>query len=159
MRAVIQRVSEASVTVDQAVIASMELGLLVLLAAGKGDTSKEVDWMVEKITGLRIFPDAEEKMNRSLIDVGGSMIAVSQFTLYGDCRKGRRPSFVHALAPAEAEKLCNLFIERVRGKGIACGSGVFGAHMQVSLINSGPVTLLVDSAVSRRGGNGGFQNL
>lgn len=156
MRAVIQRVSEAKVAVDQKECARMGPGLLVLLAAGQGDGEKEVDWMAEKIINLRIFPDDQERMNRSLLDSGGEMIVVSQFTLYGDCRKGRRPSFVHALEPEAAERLCEMFIRKVRSQGISCGSGVFGAHMQVSLVNDGPVTLLVDSALPRRKGAKGF---
>lgn len=158
MRAVIQRVSEANVTVEGKETAGMGRGLLVLLAAGQGDTEREVDWMVDKIVNLRIFPDEQGKMNRSLMDIQGEMIVVSQFTLYGDCRKGRRPSFVHALEPQAADRLCNLFTERVRARDIPCGSGVFGAHMTVSLKNDGPVTLLVDSAVPRRAGVGGFSH-
>jgi D-tyrosyl-tRNA(Tyr) deacylase len=156
MRAVIQRVSEARVTVDERDCASMGKGLLVLLAAGQGDTDKEVDWMADKIVNLRIFPDDQDRMNRSLLDSGGEMIVVSQFTLYGDCRKGRRPSFVHALQPEAAEELCEKFTQKVRSLGIPCGSGVFGAHMLVSLVNDGPVTLLVDSALPRRSGKKGF---
>jgi D-tyrosyl-tRNA(Tyr) deacylase len=156
MRAVIQRVTGARVVVDGRETASMGRGLLVLLAAGQGDTDREVSWMADKIVNLRIFPDDQDKMNRSLIDMQGEMIVVSQFTLYGDCRKGRRPSFVHALEPQAAENLCSRFIERVRALGISCGSGVFGAHMQVSLTNDGPVTLLVDSSVPRRSKTTGF---
>jgi D-tyrosyl-tRNA(Tyr) deacylase len=156
MRAVLQRVSEARVTADDRECARMGPGLLVLLAAGQGDTEKEVGWMVEKTLGLRIFPDAQGRMNRSLLDSGGEMIVVSQFTLYGDCRKGRRPSFVHALEPQEAERLCDQFVQAVRSRGVSCGSGVFGAHMRVSLVNDGPVTLLVDSALPRRSGAQGF---
>jgi D-tyrosyl-tRNA(Tyr) deacylase len=156
MRAVVQRVSEAKVTVGDRECARMGKGLLVLLAAGQGDSAKEVDWMAEKIINLRIFPDDQDRMNRSLLDSGGEMIVVSQFTLYGDCRKGRRPSFVHALEPQAAEKLCEQFIQAVSSKGISCGSGVFGAHMQVFLVNDGPVTLLVDSALPRRKGAKGF---
>jgi D-tyrosyl-tRNA(Tyr) deacylase len=159
MRAVLQRVSEARVTVDDQDRARMGPGLLVLLAAGQGDTEKEVDWMAEKIVNLRIFPDDQGRMNRSLLDSGGEMIVVSQFTLYGDCRKGRRPSFVHALEPQEAERLCEQFVRSVRSRGVSCGSGVFGAHMQVLLVNDGPVTLLVDSALPRRSGAQGFGEL
>jgi D-aminoacyl-tRNA deacylase len=146
MRAVLQRVSEARVVVEGRETAAIKAGLLVLLAAGRGDTEQEVRWMVDKITDLRIFPDAEGKMNRSLLDAGGAMIVVSQFTLYGDCRKGRRPSFIAALEPQAAAQLYDLFVAQVRSRGIACGTGVFGAHMQVGLVNDGPVTLLVDSA-------------
>lgn len=157
MRAVIQRVSEAKVLVGDQESARIGKGLLVLLAAGQGDSAKEVEWMVEKIVNLRIFPDDQDRMNRSLLDSGGEMIVVSQFTLYGDCRKGRRPSFVHALKPEEAEQLCDLFIQKIRSRGITCGSGIFGAHMLVSLVNDGPVTLLVDSALPRRKGAEGFR--
>jgi len=157
MRAVIQRVSKAMVTVADRETARIGKGLLILLAAGQGDGEKEVKWMAEKIVNLRIFPDDQDRMNRSLLDMGGEMIVVSQFTLYGDCRKGRRPSFVHALEPEEAEKLCGLFMQEVRSRGITCGSGIFGAHMLVSLVNDGPVTLLVDSALPRRKGAEGFR--
>jgi len=150
MRAVIQRVSQAQVTIDGQQIAAIDKGLLVLLAAGKGDTPKEVAWMAEKIPNLRIFPDQNDKMNRSLLDLQAAMIVVSQFTLYGDCRKGRRPSFVNALEPRAAEKLCDMFIQKIQALGISCQTGKFGANMMVSLTNDGPVTLLVDSAVSRR---------
>ena len=156
MRAVLQRVSEAKVTVDDKECAGIGKGLLVLLAAGQGDSNKQVDWMAEKIINLRIFPDDQDRMNRSLLDSGGEMIVVSQFTLYGDCRKGRRPSFVHALEPEAAEKLCEKFVQSVRSRGVSCGSGVFGAHMLVSLVNDGPVTLLVDSSLPRSKGAKGF---
>ncbi len=151
MRAVIQRVTQAEVTVAGERIAAIGPGLLVLLAAGRGDGEAQADWMADKVTGLRVFADADGRMNRSLLDVGGAMIAVSQFTLYGDCRKGRRPSFVGALEPAAADRLIDRFVERVRTKGVDCGSGRFGAHMRLSLVNDGPVTLLVDSAVPRGG--------
>lgn len=156
MRAVLQRVLEAKVTVEGRERARMGPGLLVLLAAGQDDTEKEVDWMADKIVNLRIFPDDHDRMNRSLLDSGGEMIVVSQFTLYGDCRKGRRPSFVHALEPRAAEGLCEDFIQAVRCRGISCGSGAFGSHMRVHLVNDGPVTLLVDSALPRRQGARGF---
>lgn len=156
MRAVIQRVAEARVVVEGQETARMGRGLLVLLAAGQGDSDQEVSWMADKIVNLRVFPDEQGKMNRSLIDLPGEMIVVSQFTLYGDCRKGRRPSFVHALEPRAAETLCSRFVERVQALGIPCGSGVFGAHMQVSLTNDGPVTLLVDSSLPRRSRTSGF---
>jgi D-aminoacyl-tRNA deacylase len=150
MRAVLQRVSEARVAVEGRETAAIGPGLLVLLAAGQGDTEQEVAWLVDKITGLRIFPDAEGKMNRSLLDAGGAMIVVSQFTLYGDCRKGRRPSFIGALEPGAAKRLCDLFVAQVLSRGISCGAGVFGAHMQVALVNDGPVTLLVDSPATSK---------
>jgi D-aminoacyl-tRNA deacylase len=158
MRAVIQRVSQAQVSIDGQQTAAINKGLLVLLAAGKSDTPKEVAWMAEKIPNLRIFPDESDKMNRSLLDIQAAMIVVSQFTLYGDCRKGRRPSFVQALEPQAAEKLCDLFIEKIRAQKISCQAGQFGANMMVSLTNDGPVTLLVDSSVSRRQSAEGFAN-
>jgi D-tyrosyl-tRNA(Tyr) deacylase len=158
MRAVIQRVAEAKVEVEgnQSAPAVMGPGLLVLLAAGQGDTLETADWMAEKIIGLRVFPDAQQKMNLGLSEVGGEMIVVSQFTLYGDCRKGRRPSFVGALQPEAAAPLIDRFAEEVRKRGIRCGTGVFGAHMRVTLVNEGPVTLLLDSAQPRRAATGGF---
>lgn len=153
MRALIQRVSNAGVKVESRQIARMGRGLLVLLGAGEGDGDHQVEWMADKIINLRIFSDQEGKMNRSLLDIGGEMIVVSQFTLYGDCRRGRRPSFAHALEPGEATRLCDRFVEVVRAEGIPCGTGEFGAHMLVELVNDGPVTLWIDSAVSRRAGN------
>jgi len=152
MRAVLQRVSEARVTVEGKAVSSIGRGMVVLLGIGAGDTDRAVDWMVEKILHLRFFPDEADKMNRSLMDIRGEMIVVSQFTLYGDCRKGRRPSFVQAMEPVGAEHFCNLFVDQVRAQGVGCHTGVFRANMQVSLTNEGPVTLLVDSALSRREG-------
>ncbi len=156
MRAVIQRVSWASVEIEGKKTAQIGPGLLVLLAAGQGDSETQADWMAEKIAHLRVFPDDQGRMNRSLLDSGYEMIAVSQFTLYGDCRKGRRPSFVHALEPEAASLLVDRFVHEIAKKGIRCGTGEFGAHMHVELLNDGPVTLLVDSAVPRRAGTGGF---
>jgi len=156
MRAVIQRVSRASVDVEGEKTAQIGLGLLVLLAAGQGDSDAQADWMADKIAHLRVFSDEQGRMNRSLLDTGGEMIAVSQFTLYGDCRKGRRPSFVHALEPEAASRLVDRFVDKIEKMGIRCGTGEFGAHMHVELVNDGPVTLLVDSAVPRRAGTGGF---
>jgi D-tyrosyl-tRNA(Tyr) deacylase len=158
MRAVLQRVSRARVTVDDREVASMGAGLLVLLGAGGGDSDAETEWMVDKIVHLRVFPDDSGRMNRSLLNAGGEMIVVSQFTLYGDCRKGRRPSFAHALEPGEAERLVDLFASRVRDRGVSCGTGVFGAHMDVEMVNDGPVTLLIDSAVARRAKGQGFSD-
>ncbi len=146
MRAVVQRVSWARVEVGSEPLGAIGPGLLVLLAAGLGDTERDVAYLAEKVVHLRIFEDAAQHMNRSLLDVGGQLLVVSQFTLYGDCRKGRRPSFVGALAPGEAARLCDLFCERCRGLGITVATGRFGAMMDVSLCNSGPVTLLLDSA-------------
>ena len=156
MRAVIQRVREASVEIGGKRTASIEKGLLVLLAAGKEDTDKDISWMADKIAGLRIFPDDTGKMDLSLLDTGGAMLVISQFTLYGDCRKGRRPSFAHAMPPEQAEPLCQRFVEHIEQSGIPCATGVFGADMQVALVNDGPVTLLVDSSVPRRRSKGGF---
>ncbi len=156
MRAVIQRVTQARVRVGDETTAAIERGLLVLVAAGQGDEDKDAVWLADKIVGLRIFPDEADRMNRSLMDAGGEVIAVSQFTLFGDCRKGRRPSFVGALEPEQAERLVERFVARVREQGVKCGTGRFGAHMQVELVNDGPVTLLVDSATSRRSSKNRF---
>ena len=145
MKAVIQRVRRASVTVDGAVSGAIGSGLLVLLGVGKGDTEAAADYLATKIAGLRIFPDAEGKMNLSLVDAGGAMLVVSQFTLYGDCRKGRRPSFDAAAPPDEARRLYEYFVSRVRAANIQVETGVFQAHMDVELLNDGPVTLIVES--------------
>jgi D-tyrosyl-tRNA(Tyr) deacylase len=144
MRAVVQRVSEASVSVDESVVGVTGPGLLVLLGAGEGDDTKDVDYLVQKICGLRIFEDGDGKMNASVVDVGGSLLVVSQFTLYGDCRKGRRPSFVHALEPEAARALVDRFAEGASAH-VPVQTGQFQAHMKVSLVNDGPVTLLIDS--------------
>ena len=156
MRAVLQRVSRASVSVAGEERAAIGNGLLVLLAAGREDTEKDVAWMADKIVGLRVFEDELGKMNLSVKDVHAEMIVVSQFTLYGDCRKGRRPSFVRAMEPDSAALLCDMFTQCVRAAGVRCGTGEFGAYMAVALVNDGPVTLLLDSAVPRRSGTGGF---
>jgi len=145
MRAVCQRVSRASVTVDGKVVGSIGPGLLVLLAAAKGDGAEQVRWMAEKVVGLRIFPDAQGRMNLSLTDFRGEMLVVSQFTLYGDCRKGKRPSYSEAAPPAEAEALYRTFVDGLRALGIPVQEGIFGAMMLVELVNDGPVTLIVDS--------------
>jgi D-tyrosyl-tRNA(Tyr) deacylase len=120
-------------------------GLLVLLGAGDGDGDRDVEWMAQKVVHLRIFEDEQQNMNRSLLDVGGALLVVSQFTLYGDCRKGRRPSFVSALEPREAERLCDLFAAHCREAGVTVETGRFRAMMDVELSNSGPVTMLLDS--------------
>jgi D-aminoacyl-tRNA deacylase len=147
MRAVVQRVSSARVTVDGQEVGAIARGLCVLLGAGRGDGEAEVSYMVEKIAHLRIFPDEGGRMNRSILDIGGGVLAVSQFTLYGDARKGRRPAFLDALEPAAAERLYESFLAGLRGAGIAAvASGVFRAEMEVELVNDGPVTILVDSA-------------
>ncbi len=145
MRAVVQRVKESSVTVDDNVTGKIGPGLLVLLGVKKQDTTAEADYLAEKIINLRIFKDDAGRMNRSLLEIGGEMLVVSQFTLYGDCRKGRRPSFVDAAGPEKANALYEHFVEEVRRKGITVATGQFRAMMAVSLINDGPVTLIVES--------------
>ena len=145
MRAVCQRVSRSTVAVDGKVVGSIGPGLLVLLAAAKGDNAEQVRWMAEKIPGLRIFPDTEGKMNLSLIEVTGEILVVSQFTLYGDCRKGRRPSYDQAAGPDTAQRLYDDFVITLRSLGIVVATGQFQAMMEVELVNDGPVTLLLDS--------------
>ncbi len=145
MRAVVQRVSRASVKVDGFVTGEIANGLLVLLAVGQDDEPPDADYLADKIVGLRIFEDADEKMNRSVVDVGGAVLAVSQFTLYGDVRRGKRPSFDAAARPEPARELYERFVNHVRLLGVRCETGVFQATMQVELVNSGPVTILVDS--------------
>jgi len=146
MRAVVQRVAEAKVVVDQAVISAIGEGLLVLLGVSCDDTSDDVQYMVDKIAHLRIFPDAEGKMNLSVAEVGGEVLVVSQFTLYGDCRKGRRPSFSSAAKGELANALYQEVVSGIRSSGLPVQTGEFGADMQVHLINDGPVTLLLDSS-------------
>ncbi len=146
MRVVVQRVTEARVRVEGDVIGEIGLGLLLLISAGEGDTLADVDWIVNKILNLRVFPDEQDRMNRSLLDVGGELLAVSQFTLHGDCRKGHRPSFVKALVPDAARNLFDAAVERLRNGGmVRVATGRFGASMAVELVNDGPVTLLLDS--------------
>ena len=145
MRAVVQRVASSRVTVDERVTGEVNKGLLVLLGVTHDDTSKDVDYMVDKVTNLRIFEDENDKMNLSLKDIGGEVMAVSQFTLYGDARKGRRPSFSDAARPDVANPLYEEFVEKLRAQGITVGTGVFGAHMMVELTNDGPVTILLES--------------
>ncbi len=145
MRAVVQRVLEAKVTVDNATKGKIGKGLLVLLGVQEGDTREDVRFVVEKLIGLRCFADEEGKFNRSVEQVGGSVLVVSQFTLLGDCRKGRRPSFSDAARPDLAEALYKEVVAQIRAKGIPVETGEFGAHMLVSSINDGPVTLLLDS--------------
>jgi D-tyrosyl-tRNA(Tyr) deacylase len=146
MRACVQRVSEAFVTVDGAETGRIGRGLVVLLGVGPNDGDDEVRWLAEKIVGLRVFEDDAGKMNRSLADVGGAMLVISQFTLYGDCRRGRRPSFTGAAPPELAEKLYEAFVDVVKGSGIEIATGRFREHMMVSLVNDGPVTLWIDTA-------------
>lgn len=145
MRAVIQRVKHASVTVDGQIIGQINEGILLLLGVGKHDTEKDLDYILEKSINLRIFRDDEDKMNLSLLDVGGQLLVVSQFTLYGDARKGRRPSFMNAKHPDEAKPMVDLFIEKARARGIDTHTGQFGAMMDVELLNDGPVTILLES--------------
>jgi D-aminoacyl-tRNA deacylase len=146
MRAVVQRVSHAKVSVGDEITGNIELGLLVLLGVGLGDTRSEADYLAEKIIGLRIFDDAAGKMNLSVTDVGGALLVVSQFTLYGDVRRGKRPSF-DAAAPLElARQLYEYFVEKIRAAGLRCETGRFQETMQVELVNEGPVTILLDSA-------------
>jgi len=145
MKTVIQRVSHASVTIDEVVKGEIQKGFLVLLGITHSDTEKDVKWMVEKISGLRVFEDENGKMNLSLEDVGGELLLVSQFTLYGDAKKGRRPSFIDAARPEKAIPLYEKFVELAKEKGIEVATGEFGADMKVSLLNDGPVTLIVDS--------------
>ena len=145
MRAVVQRVASSRVTVDERVTGEVKKGLLVLLGVTHDDTSKDVDYMVDQVTNLRIFEDENDKMNLSLKDIGGEVMAVSQFTLYGDARKGRRPSFSDAARPDVANPLYEEFVEKLRAQGITVGTGVFGAHMMVELTNDGPVTILLES--------------
>lgn len=145
MRAVIQRVSSADVKVGDRTVGSIGCGLLVLLAVHRLDTKADADWLVNKIVRLRLFPDGEQKMNLSVSDVGGQILAVSQFTLYGDCRRGCRPSYSHSAPPDSARELYAYFVERMRTSGLVVQEGEFQAHMQVSLLNDGPVTVIVDS--------------
>ncbi|MDN5351736.1 MAG: D-aminoacyl-tRNA deacylase [Clostridiales bacterium] len=145
MRAVVQRVTRSSVTVDGVTTGEIEGGLNVLLGVSAEDTEADAEYMAEKIANLRIFEDEDGKMNRSIIDAGGSMLCISQFTLYGDCRKGRRPSFIEAAQPDRAVVLYEHFMSEVRRLGIEVASGVFRAHMKVSIENDGPVTLIIDS--------------
>jgi len=145
MRAVIQRVSEASVRVDGALVGQIGRGFLVLLGITHSDGEAEAVWLAKKVAGLRLFEDAEGKMNLGLAEVGGAVLAVSQFTLYGDARKGRRPSFVEAARPEQAQPLYEQFCTALRSEGIPVAQGIFQAHMQVALINDGPVTLVVET--------------
>ena len=146
MRAVVQRVSSSSVTVDGSVIGKMKQGLLVLLGVTDTDTAEDVQYICEKVSHLRIFEDEEDKMNLSVMDVGGEVCVVSQFTLYGDARKGRRPNFMKAAPPTMAERLYLEVVEAFKEKGLPVSTGQFQAHMQVSLVNDGPVTILLDSS-------------
>jgi D-tyrosyl-tRNA(Tyr) deacylase len=145
MRAVVQRVSRSAVHIDGDPVGQIGSGLLVLLGVAREDQRAQADYLAEKIVNLRIFEDDDGKMNRSLLEVGGAMLVVSQFTLLGDCRKGRRPSFVTAAEPEMAKRLYAHFVDRVRRHGVPVQTGRFGALMAVSLINDGPVTLILDT--------------
>ncbi|MFF2016826.1 D-aminoacyl-tRNA deacylase [Paenibacillus sp. NPDC058177] len=145
MRVVVQRCKEAKVTVNGEVTGAIGEGLMLLVGVTHGDTEKDAAYLAEKIAGLRIFEDEAGKMNFSVTDTGGAILSVSQFTLYGDCRKGRRPNFMAAAAPAEAEQLYAYFNRELVARGLQVGTGVFGAMMDVSLVNWGPVTLILDS--------------
>ena len=147
MKAVVQRVKSASVTVDGEVKGSISQGLMVLVGIGRDDTVKDAEWIADKIVNLRIFETEEGKMDKSLLDIGGELLLVSQFTLYGDCRKGRRPSFSDAMEADKARAFFEKFVEIARTKVARVETGVFQAMMDVALINDGPVTLLLDSTV------------
>jgi len=146
MKAVIQRVSRAQVRVEGQIVGEIAKGILLLLGVGKGDTKAQADSLLDKIVNLRIFEDAGGKMNLSLLDVGGALMVISQFTLYADCRKGRRPSFTDAGSPEEAQALYDYLISQARDRGLVVASGIFQALMEVELVNFGPVTILLDSS-------------
>ncbi|MGZ8567440.1 MAG: D-aminoacyl-tRNA deacylase [Actinomycetota bacterium] len=152
MRVLLQRVSRASVTVGGELVSSIGLGYLLLVGVGQGDDASLVSKLADKIVGLRIFRDAEGKTNLSLADVGGEALVVSQFTLYADTRKGRRPSFVYAADPGEAAELVDAFATAVEARGVKVGRGVFGAEMEVELVNDGPFTMWFDTASSEADG-------
>jgi D-tyrosyl-tRNA(Tyr) deacylase len=145
MRALLQRVTSASVTIDEQIVGQIGLGLLVLLGVGKDDSEVQVKTLADKIVHMRIFGDDEGKMNRSLLDIGGEVLVVSQFTLYADIRRGRRPSFTNAAPPSLAEPLVERFKDAIAAYGLSVADGIFGAHMQVELVNDGPVTIWMDS--------------
>lgn len=153
MRIVVQRARKSRVLVDGQVSGSIERGVVLLVGLTHEDTTADAEWMADKVVGLRIFEDEEGKMNRSLLEVGGAVLSVSQFTLYGDCRKGRRPNFMAAAKPDQAQPLYTYFNERLRALGCHVETGVFGAMMQVEIVNDGPVTLLLESPqkISQRG--------
>jgi len=155
VRAVIQRVTEAGVAVDGQIVGAIQRGLLVLLGVAQGDTDEDARWLASKCAGLRILEDAEGRMNDSVVESGGSVLLVSQFTLLADCRKGRRPSFTGAEDPGAAEAMCDRFAELLRAEGLAVETGRFGAKMAVALVNDGPVTIILDSADRLRPRRGG----
>ncbi|GAB6181976.1 D-aminoacyl-tRNA deacylase [Desulfotomaculum defluvii] len=145
MRAVVQRVQRGSVTVNDVVVGKIGRGLVVLLGVGQGDTTDDARYLADKISQLRIFDDEQGKLNLSIQDVGGSVLAISQFTLFGDCRKGRRPSYIEAAAPGFAKELYESFVQRLVCNGLSTATGIFQEHMIVEIFNDGPVTLLLDS--------------
>jgi D-aminoacyl-tRNA deacylase len=145
MRAVVQRVTKASVTVEDSVVGSIGLGLLVLLGVSRSDTTASADYTIDKLLGLRVFEDGAGKMNLSVREVGGGVLVVSQFTLFGDVRRGKRPSFDDAARPEQARSLYEYVVGKIREQGIDCATGEFQAMMHVSLVNDGPVTILIDS--------------
>jgi D-tyrosyl-tRNA(Tyr) deacylase len=145
MRAVVQRVSSSSVSVQGELVGEIGRGLLILLGVGNNDTVDDAVYLAAKISGLRVFEDEQNKMNLSVLDIRGGLLVVSQFTLFGDCRKGRRPSYSEAARPEDAVKLYCEFVEELQSLGLAVATGVFQAHMQVEIVNDGPVTLLLDS--------------
>jgi D-aminoacyl-tRNA deacylase len=146
MRAVVQRVSHAKVTVGAEIVGEIGIGLLVLLGVSREDATKDADYLAEKIAGLRIFEDSNGKMNLSVAEVSAALMVVSQFTLYGDSRRGKRPSFDAAAPPEQARELYQYFVEKIRASGLRCETGRFQETMQVELVNEGPVTILLDSA-------------
>jgi D-tyrosyl-tRNA(Tyr) deacylase len=150
MRAVLQRVAKAVVSVNSREVASIDRGLLVLLGVHEDDSNAEAVWLAGKLAGLRVFEDDRGKMNLSVLDVDGTILAVSQFTLLADCRKGKRPSFTDAKDPEEGRRLFDLFVDELRGHGLEVATGVFGAKMEVSLVNDGPVTVVIDTPDSPR---------
>ena len=151
MRALVQRVTQATVTVEDAPMGQIDEGLVILLGVREGDTDEQVDWLADRVVHLRIFNDAEGRFDRSLHDIGGAALVVPQFTLYGDARRGRRPSFTAAALPEAAEPLYERFCQQIREQGIHVETGSFGAHMLVEIHNDGPVTILLDTDISRRG--------
>ena len=145
MRAVVQRVSEAKVTVEGKIVGKIGKGLCILLGVGTGDTESDAEKLADRIVNLRIFEDGVGKMNLSLLETGGNALVVSQFTLYGDCRKGRRPSFINAASAEEGNRLYECFAEQIRGRGVGTSCGMFQTHMLVNIVNDGPVTLILDT--------------
>lgn len=149
MRLIIQRVSQAKVTVNGRVHGQINRGFVILIGVTHGDSIAEADWLANKVTGLRVFEDDAGKMNAAMHDVDGELLVVSQFTLYGDARKGRRPSFTKAADPEQAEPLVDYFVQQLRGRGFKVATGVFGAHMDVEIHNDGPVTLILEQEASQ----------